>query len=161
MARRIEKAFGKPVGWLDIPHETDPMTVVMKIGERLDEAMKAAGHASQAALSRASGVPQPTINRILNGTVGKYGPEVETVKRLAIACGVTFAWLNEGTAVENTNVPLLTARQREWLSLLNDLGSRDIEEFSELIKARQIRNRQLVAELTATMAVPKPGCPSS
>lgn len=57
--------------------------------------MKEAGYATQSALSRASGVPQPTINRILNG-VGKKGPEAHTLVQLAAACNVTFDWLHEG-----------------------------------------------------------------
>jgi phage repressor protein C with HTH and peptisase S24 domain len=68
----------------------------MTISNRLDEAMKAAGIPSQNALARLSGVPQPTINRILKG-VGKKGPEAHTVQPLAEACNVAFQWLFEGT----------------------------------------------------------------
>lgn len=57
--------------------------------------MKEAGFESQSALSRASGVPQPTINRILKG-VGKRGPEAHTLVQLAAACNVAFDWLHEG-----------------------------------------------------------------
>jgi len=64
----------------------------MNIGERLDKAMKKAGFESQNSLSRASGVPQPTINRILKGA-GKKGPETETIRKLASTCSVTFEWL--------------------------------------------------------------------
>lgn len=67
----------------------------MTIASRLDEAMKAARIPSQAALARASGVPQPTINRILKG-MGKNGPESGTLSKLAAACNVTFEWLHEG-----------------------------------------------------------------
>lgn len=67
----------------------------MSIGDRLDKAMAAAGFPSQSALARASGVPQPTINRILKG-VGKKGPEAHTVAELAKACNVSFTWLFEG-----------------------------------------------------------------
>jgi transcriptional regulator with XRE-family HTH domain len=66
----------------------------MTIGNRLDQAMQMANIPSQSALARASGVPQPTINRILKGA-GKNGPETETVKKLAAACNVSFEWLNE------------------------------------------------------------------
>lgn len=69
----------------------------MNIGDRLDEAMKKAGYRTQNALATASGVPQPTIARILKGG-GKRGPESETIKRLASACGVTFSWLNGETS---------------------------------------------------------------
>jgi len=67
----------------------------MTIPERLDQAMRAAGFASQSALARASGVPQPTINRILSGSV-KGAPETSTLTRLAAACNVSFTWLLEG-----------------------------------------------------------------
>lgn len=67
----------------------------MDIASRLDTAMKEAGFVSQSALARASGVPQPTINRILNG-VGKKGPEAHTLVQLAAACNVNFEWLHEG-----------------------------------------------------------------
>ncbi len=69
----------------------------MTIGNRLDQAMKAARIKSQSELARISGVPQATISRILKG-VGSKGPETETVKKLAKACRVSFSWLNEGTA---------------------------------------------------------------
>jgi phage repressor protein C with HTH and peptisase S24 domain len=68
----------------------------MDISSRLDSAMKAAGYESQSALARASGVPQPTINRILKG-VGKKGPEAHTLVQLASACNVSFEWLHEGS----------------------------------------------------------------
>ena len=67
----------------------------MSISDRLDKAMKLARIPSQAALSRASGVPQPTINRILKGP-GKRGPETTTLRQLADACGVRFDWLASG-----------------------------------------------------------------
>ena len=67
----------------------------MNIANRLDIAMREAGFDSQSALSRASGVPQPTINRILK-SVGTRGPEAATLQKLALACNVTFDWLHEG-----------------------------------------------------------------
>lgn len=67
----------------------------MSIGNRLNEAMTRAGFKSQSALSRASGIPQPTINRILKGG-GKKGPETVTIQKLAVATRVSFAWLHEG-----------------------------------------------------------------
>lgn len=48
----------------------------------------------QSALSRLSGVPQPTIARVLKGTTDT--PELGTVKKLAAALGVTVTWLIEG-----------------------------------------------------------------
>lgn len=65
------------------------------IGWRLDKAMRDARVDSQAQLSRISGVPQPTINRILKGE-GKKGPESATLIALANATGVEFLWLQQG-----------------------------------------------------------------
>lgn len=67
----------------------------MDISDRLFEAMKEAGFPSQSALSRASGIPQPTINRILN-RIGVRGPELNTLKALAETCNVSLQWLQEG-----------------------------------------------------------------
>lgn len=67
----------------------------MNFSTRLDEAMHKAGFKSQSALARASGVSQTTINRILKST-GNSGPETETIRKLADACGVSFAWLHDG-----------------------------------------------------------------
>lgn len=75
----------------------------MSIASRLDEAMNAAKIPSQSALARASGIPQPTINRILKG-VGKRGPEAHTIVQLAAACNVTFEWLHEGTGPKSRSV---------------------------------------------------------
>lgn len=76
----------------------------MDISTRLADAMKTAGFESQSALARASGVPQPTINRILNG-VGKKGPEAHTLAALAAACNVSFEWLHEGTGLRERTTP--------------------------------------------------------
>lgn len=74
---------------------TSPYISQMTIADRLDQAMRFARFKSQNALARASGIPQPTINRALGGK-GKKGPETETLKALAAACHVNFEWLNEG-----------------------------------------------------------------
>ncbi|WP_404609752.1 XRE family transcriptional regulator [Caballeronia udeis] len=69
---------------------------VMDIATRLDEAMQLRGFGSnQSALSRASGVPQPTINRILKGKTPT--PDVETLRKLSEALSVGFTWLSDGT----------------------------------------------------------------
>lgn len=67
----------------------------MDLSARLDEAMKAAGYESQTALSRASGVSQSAVNRILKRQ-GKQGPDTATVAKLADACGVKTEWLISG-----------------------------------------------------------------
>lgn len=71
----------------------------MTIAHRLQEAMNGAGITSQSELARRSSVPQPTINRILNG-VGKQGPATQTLKKLATACEVSFQWLADGMDAE-------------------------------------------------------------
>lgn len=65
-------------------------------GDRLDELMQddaRFGARGQSALASASGVPQPTISRILkkNGA-----PEMETVVKLAVVFGVTCEWMLTG-----------------------------------------------------------------
>lgn len=77
----------------------------MDIASRLDSAMKKAGYKTQAALANASGVPQPTIARILKGG-GKYGPESSTIKKLALACGVSYLWLMEGAGEASFTTPV-------------------------------------------------------
>lgn len=83
-----ELIFASPYTWMYSPR--------MNIGDRLDKAMAHAKFKSQKALERASEVPQATISRILKKGGGKKGPETETIKKLAVACGVSFEWLNEG-----------------------------------------------------------------
>ncbi len=113
------------------------------VGDRLDKAMREAGFKSQSALSAKSGVPQPTIARILKNQ-GKSAPESATVKKLASACRKSFNWLNEG--LEDGLGHALTTKQREWLDLLNYLGTDDIKEFEVLIRQRQERNKRLLQE---------------
>jgi len=74
------------------------------IGWRLDKAMQDARIKSQSELARQSGVPQPTINRILNGE-SKRGPETATVIALANATGVEFSWLLEGRGPQHPRGP--------------------------------------------------------
>lgn len=74
---------------------SDPYSPPMDIASRLDEAMQLRGIESQSALSRASGVPQPTINRILKGKTPT--PDVDTLRKLSDALSVRFEWLSDGT----------------------------------------------------------------
>lgn len=78
-----------------LPDYSDAYIPCMKdIASRLDEAMRSRGFESQSALSRASGVPQPTINRILKGTTPN--PDLQNVKKLASALAVNVEWLTDG-----------------------------------------------------------------
>ncbi len=65
----------------------------MNIGDNLDEAMRARGIESQVALGKLSGVPQPTIARILKGNT----PDIGTAKKLADALQVSITWLIDRT----------------------------------------------------------------
>lgn len=113
-------------------------------GERLDVAMRNAGFSTQTSLSSASGVPQATISRLLSAG-GASGPETDTVRKLARACSVSTGWLLDG--VDDQAVPLaLSSRQWEWLRLMDQLGSDDLDEFSNLISQRQARNTKLLFE---------------
>lgn len=74
----------------------------MDISTRLNELMQPGdGHPklSQTDLSKLSGVPQPTIARILAGR-GKKGPETATLVALSKVFGVEFMWLQQGTGAK-------------------------------------------------------------
>lgn len=111
------------------------------IGDRLDEAMK--DKFTQSSLARASGVPQATISRILKGG-GKKGPETETVKKLAVACEVTFEWLvgMDGTAlvrsvrVEPANDTVVPAH--EALELLTAYLASDPKDRASVLNLAKV-----------------------
>lgn len=89
----------------------------MTIGTRLDEAMAHREIRSQSALARLSGVPQPTINRILKGG-GKKGPETATIKKLADALEVRAEWLAEGVGeMIRPRAEIVLARSEGWSEL--------------------------------------------
>lgn len=82
-----------------LPQGIHPRIFVrMTIGQRLNEAMHKMGFQSQSELARASGVTQPTINRILKEVGGERGPSPETLVKLADACNVSVEWLMTGKA---------------------------------------------------------------
>lgn len=75
-----------------------PMYIfAMNIGDLLDQAMKQRGIRSQGALSRLSGVPQPTINRTLKNV---SVPEFSTLKKLADALQLDVRALMDSEAQE-------------------------------------------------------------
>lgn len=112
----------------------------MSIGDRLDQAMKAARIKSQSELSRISGVPQATISRILKGT-GAKGPETETVKKLARACKVSFIWLNEGEEISTphstpvTTVSYLDKRIEHAIQLMQQMPEYKLNQVVKIIDA--------------------------
>lgn len=69
----------------------------MKISDRLDIAMNIAGFKSQAELSRASGVSESTLARILKGVVT---PSVEVLQALGKTLNVSLDWIVNGKSTE-------------------------------------------------------------
>lgn len=111
----------------------------MNIGNRLDQAMKAARIKSQSELSRLSGVPQATISRILKD-IGVKGPETETIKKLAKACKVSFIWLNEGEGpqyfshtTEAQIPPVVDARIADALKIMQNLPDYKLDQIIKII----------------------------
>lgn len=102
----------------------------MTIGSRLDAAMKAAGFKSQSALSRRSGVPQPTISRILSDD-GEKGPETETIRKLADACRIPFDWLLQGP---RSNEPVDPPTTAEIIQIDPDAIADQIVELIQLYR---------------------------
>ncbi|BBB59923.1 hypothetical protein UNDKW_1650 [Undibacterium sp. KW1] len=85
----------------------------MNIADRIDIAMKTAGIKSQADLSRASGVSESTIGRVLKGGVN---PSIENLAEIAKACNVSMDWIVNGNDTPNTEVtemPLVHVTQEE------------------------------------------------
>ncbi len=74
----------------------------MNLADRIDVAMKMAGYKNQADLSRASGVPETTITRILKG--GSQ-PSIDNLAAIARACRVSMDWLMNGVDTPRTDIP--------------------------------------------------------
>lgn len=130
------------------------------MASRLDRAMKDAGFESQSALSRASGVPQPTINRILKG-VGKNGPETHTLARLAATCNVVFRWLHEGVEPQSriTHTQSIAHESTKPVSdRIEHLSPATQQLISQIIAAAEqgISSPQLIEALTKVLHVALP-----
>jgi transcriptional regulator with XRE-family HTH domain len=136
----------------------------MNIGGRLDEAMRDASIPSQSQLARSSGVPQPTINRILKGQ-GKQGPETSTLIALARALNVEVRWLQTGNGPkrmgdaggqaendEHVTGAHLVAKEPPAARLLQWLTPREAEFLSELRARSESQQGRL---LNALKRMPK------
>jgi transcriptional regulator with XRE-family HTH domain len=123
----------------------------MTIGNRLDQAMKAARIKSQSELARISGVPQATISRILKG-VGAKGPETETIKKLARACKVSFSWLNEGEDPDNIDMH----SARETSSDIYPVLDKRIEHAIKLMQQMPEYKLNQAIKIIDTIAEPAP-----
>ena len=80
------------------------------LSDRLDKAMRDAGITNQMDLSKKTGISQPTISRMLKGSM-KRSPSVDVLGKLAFACGVNLNWLISGKGEQNSIVNLGSA---EW-----------------------------------------------
>lgn len=86
----------------------------MELAERLKRAMMKRDNISQYALAKLSGVPQPTINRILKGLSKE--PKRSTLDLLADKLGVSRDWLiSEKGDPYSSKPPILDAE--EWNSM--------------------------------------------
>jgi transcriptional regulator with XRE-family HTH domain len=105
---------------------------IQNIAGRLDAAMQARKVKTQTRLAKLSGIPQPTIARILKGG-GRQGPETETLRSLANALQVHLRWLQEGLGPmdlsdeapaapsDTSNTPGSTAMAREVAEAAEDM----------------------------------------
>lgn len=131
-----------------MPTYTATYILTMDIATRLDKAMKLAGIPSQSALSRASGVPQPTINRILKGVVGKRGPETQTLTSLAQACNVAVDWLREGQGPMKRSLHISDYIDNPYEVVVAEAGDPDFYEIPKV-------ELRLSAGLTGFQTVPE------
>jgi transcriptional regulator with XRE-family HTH domain len=145
MDRRVNRGTNRNLREPYTRVDNRAMNIPSTVSTRLDEAMTNCGY-SQSSLARASGVPQPTINRILKGP-NKRGPETETLRKLARACNVSFEWLNEGAesrsrigsskAQEVIVATPVQAVQESWLQRVNADEAELLELYRSLSKAKQ------------------------
>jgi transcriptional regulator with XRE-family HTH domain len=100
---------------------------------------------SQAELSRQSGIPQPTISRILKG---EGGTQVETLWILAQTLGVT---LND-LVCSGTSVPAPQSRKvpemRSPEPALSALQQSVVDAFLKLVSTRQISDKECITVLS-------------
>ncbi|MGF6697641.1 transcriptional regulator with XRE-family HTH domain [Paraburkholderia sp. MM5496-R1] len=114
----------------------------MNIGDLLDQAMKRRGIRSQGALSRLSGVPQPTINRTLKNV---SVPEFSTLKKLADALDVDVRSLMDGDISGSTSVARVSPEAEQaamvgkYVRRLTSLfAGRTEDEITRVVRAIEI-----------------------
>lgn len=88
---------------------------------------------SQSALARNSDVPQPTINRLLNGKTGS--PDTDTLRKLAAALSVSPDWLLTGREVGGINQYALRSDEE----LRSDLLAHQISRGDDAVRDGYIR----------------------
>lgn len=120
----------------------------MSTGDRLDFAMRACGFKTQADLAHASGVPQPTISRILKGA-GIRGPESETIRKLADACKVNATWLLSGQGDPKLSTSEISAATTLTLMYV----TQDEIEILTAYRLAPEKNKEMM--LTASRTMPR------
>lgn len=113
------------------------METDIDIGDRLNELMQEHPHyrgRGQSALARDTGVPQPTINRILSN---KSVPEMATVIKIALRFNVMCEWLLTGRGPKTPTEITETPQSGPFFTQGNPLDS-DRQEFPiDVTKALQ------------------------
>lgn len=110
----------------------------MTIATRLDRLMHARKVKSQSALARMTGVPQPTINRILKGQTDT--PELGTIKKIAAAFNVSATWLVEGPGDTPPDVDADSAK-----GSTGSVGAAP-QSLEERVRAAQLEATQAIIE---------------
>lgn len=101
----------------------------MTIAERLERLIKIKCW-SEGELSRRSGVPQPTINRIISGE--SESPRRTTITKIARALGVTPEWLLFGGGHESNVLPVVQPdREKRKYPLIDWSAARARTESGE------------------------------
>lgn len=146
----IECDFDRDYSRLHI-QRMDTRETDQQFGDRLDELMQ--GHErygvrGQSALAKDSGVPQPTISRILKN---KSAPEMETVARLAVVFNVTCEWLLTGRGPKYVRLMRIEDSENPDENVSRELST---EEISTLISRLQDLQTQVSALLTFAKGIP-------
>lgn len=123
----------------------DPLDLPSIIAAQLQTVMNRGDKPlSQAELARQSGIPQPTISRILKG---EANTQVETLWSLANTLGVT---LND-LAYSGNLAPAPTSRNRsdvrQIASTTSALQQSVIDAFQKLVTTRRISDSECIAVL--------------
>ncbi len=124
------------------------------IGTRLDEARKTAGFKSQSALARASGVPQPTVHRILSQA--SHGVALRTLQALAAACNVQLEWLISGNSYLPSNGLIAQGvHQLDKPTAASEGGSAEFDEHADELNRLAGYAACLLAILSSDQVVPR------
>ena len=126
----------------------DSNTLCATIATQLDQVMRRSEkRLTQAELSRQSGVPQPSISRILKG---EANVQVETLWALTEALGVTLNDLaySSSASQETARVRKTRPSQAPAGPILSALQQSVLDAFNKLVSTRQISDKECIAMLS-------------